>query len=109
MSKAAAVRTDHLADIPLDRDGMFLRAERRHWADGTSCLHVAKWGTKDGVSRPWYPQQYMQVPWDLVGSVLSTLVTATPELWAELQIGLDAISDAESCFAAEQKERTCRL
>lgn len=64
-----AVRVDHLADIPLDLPGAFLRLERRYWADGTSCLHIAKWGHQPETGRPapWWPPQYTQVPWALAG------------------------------------------
>ena len=68
MSKRAAVRIDHIGDYPLDLPGAFVRAERRYWADGTSCLHLAKWGYQQnrGCSSPWQPLQYLQVPWELV-------------------------------------------
>ena len=67
MSKAAAVKVVHLRDIPLDRPGMFLRVERRYWADGTSCLHIAKWGLQPARQRPapWKPLQYIQMPWEM--------------------------------------------
>ena len=46
MSKRKAVRIDHIADLPTDLEGVFLRIERRWWADGSSCLHICKWGTQ---------------------------------------------------------------
>jgi len=42
MSKRKAVKIDHLADLPTDLEGVFFRIEHRYWADGTSCLHIAK-------------------------------------------------------------------
>lgn len=63
MSKSKAVRIDHLVDLPLDLPGAFLRLERHYWADGTSCLHIMKWGTQSttGKVAPWWPPQYVQV------------------------------------------------
>lgn len=64
MSKAAAVKVDHIADVPTDLPGVFLRVERRHWKDGSSCVHIAKWGTqKSGRKAPWIPLQYIQFLW----------------------------------------------
>lgn len=66
MSKRKAVKVDHICDLRLDRPDMFLRIERRYWADGTSCLHIAKWckQPKRGAFAPWSPPQYTQVPWE---------------------------------------------
>lgn len=65
--KEKATKVDLIKDIPLDIPGAFLRFERRHWKDGTSCLHVMKWGTQPETGRqaPWWPLQYIQVPWEL--------------------------------------------
>jgi hypothetical protein len=73
--KRKAVRIDHLGDMPLDLPGVFLRVQRRHWDDGTSCLHIAKWGTQPETGRkaPWWPPQYTQVPWRLAGPLVETL------------------------------------
>lgn len=67
MSKRKAVRVQHLCDIPLDLDGVWLRLERRWWPDGSSCLHIAKWGIQRETGRPtpWWPPQYTQVSWDV--------------------------------------------
>lgn len=67
MSKRAAIRVEHLADLPLDIPGVFLRLERRYWADGSSCLHIAKWGVQPTTGRPapWWTPQYIQLPWEL--------------------------------------------
>ena len=83
MSKRAAVRVDHLGDLELDKPGLFLRLERRHWADGSSCLHVAKWGTQPGTGRPapWWPPQYIQIPWKLAEMLGATIVEAA--IWAD--------------------------
>lgn len=81
MSKEKAVRVEFLADLPLDIPGVFLRLERRHWADGTSCLHIAKWGTQPETNRPapWWPLQYVQMPWEL-GKKLATALTAATRI-----------------------------
>lgn len=78
MSRQAAVRVDHLCDLPLDRPGLFLRLERRHWPDGTSCLHIAKWGVQPETGRPapWWPLQYVQIPWELAEQLGSAIVEA---------------------------------
>ena len=75
MTKQTAERVQHLTDVPLDLPGVFLRVERRWWADGSSCLHIAKWGVqpKTGRSAPWWPQQYTQVPWALGEPLLAAL------------------------------------
>ncbi len=75
MSKQAAVHVEHLGDVLLDRPGMFLRCERRHWSDGTSCLHIAKWGTQPGTGRPapWWPPQYVPVPWEMAPDLVRRL------------------------------------
>lgn len=79
VSKRAAVRVHHLADVSLDRPGTFLRLERRWWPDGTSCLHLAKWAVQPGRScaAPWWPLQYVQLPWDLVPALAAALGDAT--------------------------------
>lgn len=92
MSKRAAVRVDHLSDMPLDLPGVFLRFERRFWADGTSCLHIAKWGTRDGKVSPWWPLQYVQVPWELHRSLLVYFADAT--LVGGAGIGIQTPEDA---------------
>lgn len=78
MSKAKAVKIDHLADIRLDIPGAYLRIERRWWENGTSCLHVAKWGIqpRNGKPAPWYPQQYTQVPWELAETLGTAILEA---------------------------------
>lgn len=78
LSKSKAVRVDPLGDTPLDIPGAFIRAERRHWADGTSCLHIAKWGIqpKTGRPAPWWPLQYIQIPWELAGTLTEVLKNA---------------------------------
>lgn len=83
MSRQAAVRLDHLCDRPLDRPGLFLRLERRWWADGTSCLHVAKWSRQPNTGNlaPWWPQQYLQVPWELAEQLGATVLDAA--IWAD--------------------------
>lgn len=78
MSKRAAVRVDHLGDVALDRPDLFLRLERRHWADGSSCLHVAKWSRQPNTGKlaPWWPPQYIQIPWELAEMLGATIVEA---------------------------------
>lgn len=87
MSKGKAVRVDHLCDLPLDIPGAFLRIERRHWADGSSCLHIAKWGIQPTTGRPapWWPQQYTQVPWELAERLGATILDAA--IWADRRQG----------------------
>lgn len=81
MSKRKAVRVDHLADIPLDVPDMFLRLERRYWPDGTSCLHICKWSFQPKRQKlaPWWPLQYVQLPWWLVGRLVEVLTKAWKE------------------------------
>lgn len=76
MTRRRAIKVDRLADIPSDLPGKFWRAERRYWADGTSCLHIAAWGTQPqtGKPAPWWPLQYTQVPWVLSESFLEQLL-----------------------------------
>lgn len=76
MSKRAALRVDHLGDVPLDLPGVFLRIERRWWVDGTSCLHIAKWGVQPerGTAAPWWPPQYVQVPWEIGPELVRRLI-----------------------------------
>lgn len=78
MSKPKAVQVDLLADLPLDIPGAFLRLERRYWPDGTSCLHIAKWGRQPETGRPapWWPLQYVQVPWGLGAMLAKALIAA---------------------------------
>lgn len=78
VSKPKAIRVEHLADVPLDMPGMFIRCERRHWDDGTSCLHAAKWATQPnrGHPAPWMPQQYIQIPWPQAPEFVRTLLLA---------------------------------
>jgi hypothetical protein len=78
MSRAKAIKIERLGDYPLDKPGMFLRAERRHWPDGTSCLHIAKWGTPSTQARPmpWWPPQYTQILWPLAPGFLRELLEA---------------------------------
>lgn len=74
MAREKAVRVEHLVDVPTDKPGVFLRAERRFWSDGTSCLHIAKWGTQpSGRKSPWIPLQYLQVPWELASAVMDDI------------------------------------
>lgn len=81
--KEKAIKIDHIKDVPLDIPGAFLRFERRHWKDGTSCLHIMKWGTQPETGRqaPWWPLQYVQVPWDLryAFTVFDTSSTSVPK------------------------------
>lgn len=80
MSRTSAVRVEHIADAPLDR-GLFLRVERRHWADGTSCLHITKWGKQPNTGRlaPYKPFQYVQIPWEIRETVRDVLEAAMGE------------------------------
>ena len=66
---------EHLADIPLDIPGAFLRLERYWWRDGTSCLHIAKWCVQPETNRvaPWWPPQYTQIPWELAADLAQVL------------------------------------
>ncbi|MFZ5815331.1 MAG: hypothetical protein ACOY93_08500 [Bacillota bacterium] len=91
MSKSKAVKIDHLGDMPLDLPGAFLRFERRHWPDGTSCLHIAKWGTQPETGRPapWWPPQYTQIPWEMAGSLVQTMVSLG--LWTPDPETLEAV------------------
>ncbi len=70
MSKRAAVKIEHIVDLPLDKPGFFLRLERRYWQDGSSCLHIAKWARNGaGKATMYYPLQYVQVPWEMSGEL----------------------------------------
>lgn len=81
-SKSKAVRVDHICDVPLDIPGAFLRFERRFWADGSSCLHIAKWCVQPNTGRtsPWWPPQYTQVPWEMAQEVGLTITEAVSRL-----------------------------
>lgn len=77
MSKRAATRIEHLIDIALDA-GYFLRLDRRYWADGSSCLHIAKWGTQPNTGRdaPYKPLQYVQIRWEIAERVIRQMVAS---------------------------------
>lgn len=83
MSKRKAIRVEHLGDVPLDLPGACLRIERRHWPDGSSCLHIAKWSRQPQTGRlaPWHPPQYLQLPWELaraLGAAIMEVTTRQP-------------------------------
>ena len=71
--KEKAVKTEFIADCPTGKPGCFLRIERRYWEDGTSCLHVAKYGYVKGKLRAWWPPQYMQIDWEKREHLVSLL------------------------------------
>lgn len=77
-ARAKAVKVEHLADIRADLPGVFHRVERRWWPDGSSCLHIAKWGPRPGDGRvvPWWPPQYSQLPWEQVPVFMTEVLTA---------------------------------
>jgi hypothetical protein len=76
--KEKAVKTELIADCPTGKPNCFLRIERRHWADGTSCLHIAKYGYVNGKLRAWWPPQYVQVDWELNRLLGSLVAGNTP-------------------------------
>lgn len=75
MSKSKAVKIVPLVDVPLDIPGAFIRMERRFWKDGTSCLHIMKWGIQPNtkVASPWWPLQYIQIPWEIAELFICSL------------------------------------
>ncbi|MFO7172579.1 MAG: hypothetical protein DIU70_006390 [Bacillota bacterium] len=88
MSRRAAVRIDHLADLPADLPGVWWRVERRWWADGSSCLHIAKWALQPSTGRPapWWPPQYVQVPWQDARAFLQAVLEAVSKS-EQVQVG----------------------
>ncbi|WP_374712263.1 hypothetical protein [Symbiobacterium terraclitae] len=89
MSKSKAVKVDHLSDMPLDLPGSFLRIERRHWPDGSSCLHIAKWSRQPNTGRPapWMPQQYIQLPWEYAEALGLTILDGVARCEKEAAAG----------------------
>jgi hypothetical protein len=74
--KRREVRERRVALATFDTGGGYwLVCERRFWDDGSSCLHVAKWGTQPGTGRPapFYPPQYLQLPWSVALFVVFSL------------------------------------
>ena len=86
--KEKAKQIDHIVDCPTGKPGVILRIERRHWEDGTSCLHIAKYATRQGKRGPYLsfyrPAQYIQIDWERRNHLTALLATLSDDVPAEM-------------------------